>query len=448
MRKLRLKNISLLPHVLESCRTGNGSFSAGTMLATQQAHLLRLASRLRALSGDYLNRESESAGPSYPIQNADAIVSHIEVNDAHGVGILLKQLFSGQSGLISIRSRDYYGGRQEFGEIALRLTHESSSRDAVFSKVLLALGDATVKRILCVPYFADDARTAIALKEIYGIPMCTWLMDDQNIFAGGIPDQLMRELLQKSRLRLAISAEMREAYQQKYGLPIWWLPPLVPDHFIAREIVPLPEGTPKASVMIGNIWSARWKRALCQAVEEAGLRLTWFCNEFHSGAGPSAQHLANGLIEVRAPLAEPELVALLRNSWFAVVPTGTLDKGDDRENLTRLSLPSRLVYICATSQLPILVLGSPESAAASFVRKFGLGIVCPYDGSSLRRAARTLLDPENNLAFRRNALAVGPFFSDCNADEWIWRSLAEGQPVNFQYEQLLASRRPSPAVSD
>jgi hypothetical protein len=34
-------------------------------------------------------------------------------------------------------------------------------------------------------------RTAIAIKEIYGVPMCTYIMDDQNVCTSEIPDELM-----------------------------------------------------------------------------------------------------------------------------------------------------------------------------------------------------------------------------------------------------------------
>jgi len=111
-----------------------------------------------------------------------------------------------------------------------------------FTGMFFALWEKfTVRRILCVPYYPDDVKTAIAAKEIYDAPMCTFLMDDQNIFARGIDDVLMKSLLEKSALRLAISPELRDAYQAKYMLPFWYMPPVVPDALIPSQLV-LPNG--------------------------------------------------------------------------------------------------------------------------------------------------------------------------------------------------------------
>ena len=56
-----------------------------------------------------------------------------------------------------------------------------------------------VSRVLCVPYTADDLVSALALKEMFNAPLCTYLMDDNNIGSQGISDELMREALEKSK---------------------------------------------------------------------------------------------------------------------------------------------------------------------------------------------------------------------------------------------------------
>ena len=44
------------------------------------------------------------------------------------------------------------------------------------------------------------------------------IRSDQNIHCQGIPDSLMRELLEKAQLRLAVGPEMRDEYEKKFGL--------------------------------------------------------------------------------------------------------------------------------------------------------------------------------------------------------------------------------------
>ena len=69
----------------------------------------------------------------------------------------------------------------------------------------------------------------------------------------------------------------------------------------------------------------------------------------------------------------------LRQTPFVVLPSGTLDGFDDRRFIAQLSFPSRIPYILATSHSPILVLGSPATAAAHVVRRLGIGLSALYD---------------------------------------------------------------------
>src|SRR5262249_31597018 len=93
-----------------------------------------------------------------PPQDADAIVTHIEVNDRHGVGVLIGRLFGEYDNILSIRSQNFHEGRQDFGAMHVCVSHTDASRDMVYWNVLEALRGSTVKRVLCVPYFPDDAR--------------------------------------------------------------------------------------------------------------------------------------------------------------------------------------------------------------------------------------------------------------------------------------------------
>ena len=182
---------------------------------------------------DYLLKQLSSLLPSSvhsaPLAGraVDVIVTPVEVNDRHGTGVFLQMLFAADEDIISIRSLDQHGGKQSFG-LPMKIVHGGSSRDAVFSRVESALRGVAVRRVLCVPYFPNDILTAIAVHGIFGAPMCSFIMDDQNVAMRGIPDELMGELLDKSALRLAISPEMLNAYARKFGVPFYYTPPMAP----------------------------------------------------------------------------------------------------------------------------------------------------------------------------------------------------------------------------
>ena len=385
------------------------------------------------------------------LKGADAIVTLDEVNDKHGVGVLLQRIFVASSNLITVRSQDHYGGIQQFGDLALRVSHGSVSRDTVFGNVLDVMGENTVARVLCVPYNADVVWNALAIRDIYGVPLCTFLMDDQNIYTSGIPDRLMQELLDKSSLILAISPEMVDAYKKKYRHKIWFMPPLVADQHILTDPKP-PAGlrcSSPSGVIVGNIWGQQWLDMLRRTVRNSGVTLRWHSNShFHYIQG-DRESLARDsiLVENDHLLNEKELVDTLREAPFTVVPSGNLNEEDDRLAIARLSLPSRITFILATSHTPVIVMGSKETAAARFVEKLGLGIVCPYRADAFRDAVKRITQPELNDALRRNAMEHVQRFSDDGAAEWIWQSLAQGEPVDDRYEQtmdLLRILRPAP----
>jgi len=406
-----------------------------------------LAARLFRLCG-----KSPPIVPADPegrawLEGADAVVTHIEINDRHGVGVLLGRLFAGSGNLITVRSQDHFGGDQHLGDVRLKIEHGGASRPRVFEKVLGELGGHRVARILAVPYYADDARNAVALQAISGAPMCTYLMDDQNLWEAGIPDAWMAELLEASRLRLAISREMAAGYEAKYGLKFWWMPPVVePDRILRRlEVPPLESGTPWG-VIVGNIWGRHWLERLRATVRGAGVELRW-CSRSHFHYfedDPSALARDSILVEGE-PLDDDQLIALLRRAPFALVPTGTLEASDDRRAIAALSFPSRIPFILATAHTPVLVLGSRQTAAARFVEDSGVGLVCPYDRAAFREAVARILEPRRNAAMRRRAFELAPVFSGEGALDWIWRSLERGRPADDRFERLRAALEARPA---
>lgn len=371
------------------------------------------------------------------LSGADAIVTHVEVNDHHGVGVLLRRLFGADPNVVSIRSRELYGGRQEFGALRLSIAHQHRSRDQVLWNVLSALRGTSVKRILCVPYFPDDALNAIALRELFGAPLCTYLMDDQNLCVDGIADALIAELLEKSSLRLAISAELAAGYEAKFAQKMWLMPPVVPARFILDEASAGSPAPASEAVILGNIWGSRWVELLRETVRGSGITLRWHNNgEFRWLPCPLEALAADGILPQRQACPDEKLVEILRAAAFVVLPSGTLDDTDDRRAIAQLSLPSRIPYVMATSHAPLLVLGHPETAAARFVRRHGIGLVAPYQRGAFLDAAARIAEPETNRRLREAARRLAPRYSDRGAARWIWESLAAGQPADSRYRDL------------
>jgi hypothetical protein len=411
---------------------------SGTSCVTE-AQVRRLTLQLRALSSKGFKAQHGSS------QACDAVITHCEVNDRHGTGVLLQRLFQGRSGIISLRSQNLYGGRQSFGDLKLRF--RSSTGEVAQTAIARLFDGIGVRRILCVPYRPEEAHSALALKEGTGAPICTYIMDDQNIYDRRMPDDLMHRLLDASALRLAISRELQSAYQRKFSLPVHYMPPLAPAKLVLRERLVSVPGDPDSfdpvpGVIIGNVWSPRWLGMLAEVLKISGVRLNWYFTGSPSELPFDRGYLAACGLFLRDPLPEEELVAVLRRSRFCVMPSGTLNGEDDLPWISRLSLPSRVPYVLATSHTPFIVLGSEETAAARFVRESRIGIITPYDGELFLAAVRRVMDPVHNHELRERAANLAPHFSDEGAADWIWRSLAAKRPIDDRFE----SQKPDAAI--
>ena len=387
-----------------------------------------------------LVRRKEVVPPSAVV---DAIVSHIEVCDAHGTGLLTQLVFGGETGIVSIRSRDQHGGSQEFGDRAARVRHPPRDRRAIASALLRVLDGCDVRRIVCIPYFQEDVANALCLVDLFGAPLCTFVMDDNNIETREVPDALLRELFARSALRLAISPELRDAYEGKFGLRFWFVPPLVAPDVVCRAPPEVPDAETlgrRRGTIIGNIWSREWLERLRHSVRGTGVTLDWFSNGDIRALGVSEKDLAADGIFARGFVPQKELVAALRRTSFAVVPSGTLDERDTRRGIARFSLPSRIAYLLAVSHTPVVVLGHPDTAAARFVRAHGVGMWAPYEPGAFVAAVAAVGDPSRQAAMRAEAARLGPVFSSEGARDWIWRSLDQGGPVDDRWERLVSER--------
>ena len=112
----------------------------------------------------------------------DVLVSPTEVNLRHGTGVLIKRIFGQGAGFVSIRTTNHYSEEHDFGEAAFCLPFTGMRRENIFSQAHQWLVGVDVRRVLCIPYFADDLVVAIAVAELFHAPLCVYVMDDHNLF--------------------------------------------------------------------------------------------------------------------------------------------------------------------------------------------------------------------------------------------------------------------------
>ncbi|MFN5515078.1 MAG: FkbM family methyltransferase [Cyanobacteriota bacterium] len=376
---------------------------------------------------------------SGPIQGSfSVVITPNEVTQKHGTGALVRRVFPRDEGLISFRSDNHYGGEHQFGTRAFHLSQRGWPRQDVFANIVSLLGGATIERIFCVPYYSEDLLTAIAVKEIFDSPLAVWIMDDQNVAVNNIPDPLMKEFLSKCEIRFATHPELRDAYENKFGLKFWLLPAVVPQSLIAsQKAIPAQENIhQKRGALLGSVWSQKWFDSLCDSAEKAGVKLDWYGNSNYYWLTQTEAELAEKGIYPQGVYPETELAELLKTYPFVVVPYGTLDERDDQPQLSQLSLPGRILFALAVSNTPVILLGSHKTGAANFIRRFGIGVICDYDPEEFERAVNYVLEQDNQDRLRDNALKVAESFSDRGIEQWIWQSLAQGEPADDRFESI------------
>jgi hypothetical protein len=409
---------------------------------TLNARLDRLKSRLDTLVAA---KPQYSALATHPAA-IDVVITNNEINDLHGTGPLVKRILRGRTNLLSIRFYDDWG-RHDLGDWDIRLPRTGLDRAESYRKVIGLLAGCRVHSVLCVPYGIDDLMSAIAIHDIFGggiswAGLAGYVMDDQNIAVDRVPDSVMREFMERCSLRLATHPELRIAYERKYGLPFFLLPAVAPDALVTLETpretqVREPHRTPRGA-LLGSFWDQSWFDRLCEALETSGYAIDWFGNHRSPWLEFSARKLESARIQTLGVVPEERLAAELRRYPFVIVPAGSLEAGESNRSVASLSLPGRIIFAAATSQTPILVVGSERTCAARFVKHFGIGETVPYDGAALKAAMDRLSSAPVQQEMRRRAARIGPAFSDRGAVEWLERSVELGRAADMRFEDVFA----------
>lgn len=371
----------------------------------------------------------------------DLLLSHVEVTRLHGTGVLIERFFPDSSSFVTVRSRTLYKGGLNFGGVHFSIDLPGlteSARRAVLQRIL---GPYSIRRILAVPFFHSDFMHAVAAREITGAPLCTYVMDDQVLHSREVPAELARRVFAASDVRLAISPEMITEYSAWFGCSFGLLPPVVTtrDHEVPNDWTPA-RGDVRHAVMVGNIWSAKQFEQLRTFSRAAGMKIDWFGNSKVRWLPQDRTTLEADGIVCQGFLPEEQLAQRLANYPFVIIASGSLDGTEDNEWLTRLSLPSRMVFILTKTFTPMLVLGSPKTAAARFVEQFGLGLSSNYDATEAREKIAEITRPARRAEFTANARRVAPSFLMSASGDWIWRSLAAKQSLPTPFDHLFDGR--------
>jgi len=355
----------------------------------------------------------------------DLLLSHVEVTRLQGTGVLIERFFPDSTGFVTVRSRSLYQGAVNFGGVHFSLDLPGLPECARRAVLQRLLAPYTIRRILCVPFFASDFMHGVAAREITGAPLCTYVMDDQVLHAREVPAELAQRLFAASDLRLAISPEMIAEYSTWFKCSFGLLPPIIttradecPNEWNAAH------GSVRRCAMVGNIWSAKQFEQLRSFTRSAGLQVDWFGNAKVAWLPQDREALEADGIFCQGFLPEPELARRLSGYPFVLLPSGRLDGSEDNEWLTRLSLPSRMVFILTKTLTPMLVLGNAKTAAARFVHRFGLGTSSNYEAGEAQAKIEEITAPARRAQLLASARRVAPGFLMPGCGEWIWQSLA------------------------
>ena len=410
----------------------------------------RLRDELIARMRDYASPETNRlideslgivTGPAAPSDLSapvHAVVSYGEINDQHGTGPLTMRLFRGRRGIFSIRFRDDWK-IHDFGDWHVKLPLQPYTADEIDAAIWRLLHGRNVQTVTCVPFTAVELLAAMAVRDRFGAKLCLWIMDDQNVTVNSIPDEIMRQCLEKCSLRLATHPELRSAYQEKFGLPMHLLPAVVPASLVCKSVPQSDwDGRAKTSALFGSFWDQSWFDRLCAALEKCDSTCDWYGQNHSPWLSFPPETLRRARITPFGILPEGRLPKELNRYPFVIVPAGMLDGTDRHIGTAYLSLPGRILFAAAVSRTPILIAGSEHSCGARFVKHFGIGMAAPYDAHAIAQAMEYLRQPDIQTRCRANAASVGRLFSDNGIVDWLSASIERGAPVDQRFEDAFS----------
>ena len=97
------------------------------------------------------------------IPGCTVLISAVEINDHHGVGVYLARLFQRDANVIALRSKSLYGGRCVFSPRSFEIGRSNAVGLGKWRSKMAALSsEMEAKRIIAVPYYPQDFENAFS----------------------------------------------------------------------------------------------------------------------------------------------------------------------------------------------------------------------------------------------------------------------------------------------
>lgn len=347
------------------------------------------------------------------------IITAVEPNAQHGTGNYLREICPQAKGVkyIFYRAVSIYNNMCDVDGVHKIIPNDINLNFLEYCNYKIF----KPKRVLVCPYFEKNIDFALYLKNNFNPKIITYLLDDQNIGAKKISDTKLRELFRISQKIYCISEEMQKAYTSKFKIKCEVLFPKLINriHYIQNEYRFFKSAKTNCA-LIGNIWDMERLNEISRMCQKNKLQTTWF------GYGPDApwlniniKRLKKSNIEIGGWLPTKELFKKISQLPFVILPAGTLNKQDGRKEITRFSLPSRVFFLGAHTNTPILVLGSKKSALAKFIEKNRFGIAASTNGQ-IKSAIKKLKNERLRSPFSDSLFKKRGMFFDQNLANKIW----------------------------
>ena len=111
----------------------------GSPLVVAQQARARMQAMLATLREGSSDKSAPVALASRMPAVADVVITACEVTSAHGTGTLLLRIFHDDAEIVSVRTSNFYEGRQSFGAAQLCLPLAQSSRPEIEVVAKMAL---------------------------------------------------------------------------------------------------------------------------------------------------------------------------------------------------------------------------------------------------------------------------------------------------------------------
>ena len=350
-----------------------------------------------------------------------AIVTAVEPNNHHGVGVFLEALIKKLGKCIVFRGASIYNKITERNARHYQI-NESGLLDI---KTKLNIFGKKISKILVIPYFKNTVLFAQNLQKYTGAPLYTYIMDDLTIFEKQVDSASLKELLEKSKKIFSVSNELTSTYKKQFKIPIETLLPTLP--YCSQPKMNTWENlsNPFTVPMIGNIWSQERLDQLLQVFKNLPWQVLWFGN---GGKAPwlkiDEKKWEKHNLLYQGWAEEEFLTNRLSEAPFVLVPSGDMDISDKSFALSKLSLPSRILFTHMRVDTPILLVGDKKTAAGRFILKNGTGLCGRCNTQIISKLGKSLLDKEKRYAIISNIQKTRTTLLKINAQDEIAKILS------------------------